>query len=256
MLSKGQISMRSGKDEYIIVPQKFIKDSKLKGYSLLLYSLIYQTINNSESDICTFSSPYLMYRLNCSQQNLDKAISVLVENKYILSETSEKDDSIDFKLFIQKISKVSDNSSDRSEETLGDNLSEEERFERDKKSKSFKVMKIWTDIWVRDPELNELLKAWLDLMQANRKFFSLELYKSKLDDLSQKIQNVDDAKIVLKETIDKGYLSFSWSINSLLKYRSNKKTYKDSEGNFHVSNSNIPQIQHPIGINDIGDSYI
>lgn len=96
-------------------------------------------------------------------------------------------------------------------------LSDEERFELDKNKKDLKTLEYWTRDFIRNEELQNSLISWLRLMMANKKFQTLSTYRDKLQRLLDFTKNDEEATRVVKDTIDKGYFSFQYSIDGLKK---------------------------------------
>lgn len=99
-------------------------------------------------------------------------------------------------------------------------LSDEEFYEKFKNKKDIRTLIKWTYIKIQDKTTVELIVQWLKLMLANNKWQTLETFNSKIDNLFESKGDLD-VNDVIKDTIEKGYFSFSYSVNSLLKNRKN-----------------------------------
>lgn len=103
-------------------------------------------------------------------------------------------------------------------------LSDEEKFEVDKNKKDIRTLMYWTNQLIENSELKEALINWLKLMQVNNKYQTLSLYKEKLQLLLDSTSSDEEAIEVVKDTTDKGYFTFKYSLDGLKK---NGKTFSN-----------------------------
>lgn len=93
-------------------------------------------------------------------------------------------------------------------------LSDEEFFEKNKNKKDPKTLMKWINIKITDRQVSEAMIQWYKLMLANNKWQTLEILNSKIDMLYDNKGDLS-ALAVIQDTIEKGYFSFTYSINFL-----------------------------------------
>ena len=111
-------------------------------------------------------------------------------------------------------------------------LTDDEKFELDKNKKDLKTLMHWTNEFISNEKLREVLINWLRLMFANKKFQTLFLYRDKLQYLLDNTSSDEEAIRVVKDTSDKGYFSFKFSIDGMKKNKiSNQNLYNPYKDN-------------------------
>ena len=93
-------------------------------------------------------------------------------------------------------------------------LSDEEFYEKNKNKKDPKTLMKWINIKIADKNISNAMVQWLKLMIANNKWQTLEVLNSKIDMLYDSKGDLN-ALDVIQDTIEKGYFSFTYSINAL-----------------------------------------
>ena len=102
-------------------------------------------------------------------------------------------------------------------------LSDEEFYEKNKNKKDPKTLMKWVNIKIADKNVSNAMVQWLKLMIANNKWQTLEVLNSKIDMLYDSKGDLN-ALDVIQDTIEKGYFSFTYSINALKSKKSIDKT--------------------------------
>lgn len=110
-----------------------------------------------------------------------------------------------------------------------ENLPDADFFEKFKSNKNPRVLISWTRRTVSDKECADVIISWIELMIANNKWQTLQLFNDKLAFLYDNKGSLNVVDIV-RDTIEKGYFSFSFSIDYLNRKNSfsqNKKVWTD-----------------------------
>lgn len=88
-------------------------------------------------------------------------------------------------------------------------LTEEELFEKEKNKKDPKTLMKWTNTWVVNDEIKDLLIKWISVMITNRKFVTLKAYRDKLDLLYSDCENNHELiKQAITNSIEGGWMAF------------------------------------------------
>lgn len=95
-------------------------------------------------------------------------------------------------------------------------------FEKNKKSRSFKVLQTWLTLYVDDFDIREALKSWLSIMYSNKKIANLECLKNKIDFLNNSLDTKEEKLIAIRDATDKIWFTFQYSVDILKKNTYNK----------------------------------
>ena len=94
-------------------------------------------------------------------------------------------------------------------------------YEKNKKSRSYKVLNTWLTLYVDNIEIRNALSNWLSIMYSNKKISNLDGLKNKVDYLYENVYNDEDRLMVIKDATDKCWFTFQYSVEKLYK-NSNK----------------------------------
>lgn len=170
-----------------------------------------------------------LYRLNIdSIKKLDSVENLGHIDTIDITEVKEKDtNKIDAKKDTIEKTKKKQTRTRYSRED--ENLPDADFFEKFKSNKNPRVLISWTRRTVSDKECADVIISWIELMIANNKWQTLQLFNDKLAFLYDNKGSLNVVDIV-RDTIEKGYFSFSFSIDYLNRKNSfsqNKKVWTD-----------------------------
>lgn len=172
----------------------------------------------------------------------DKEVISVVENLDCKNLDQENQDN-KIKIELNKDNKITKTEKSDSE------LTDEEFFEKNKNRKDPKTLMKWINIKIADRNVSDAMIQWLKLMIANNKWQTLEILNSKIDMLYENKGDLDPLKVI-QDTIEKGYFSFTYSINALkskkvidktpaFKYNKNETTHTVVEKKVELDTSEV-----------------
>lgn len=223
-----------------ITIQGWMTKLNLSSSELIIYAIIYGFSQDNQSWFYG-SIDYLKDWCGLSRVSVSNNLQKLVDKKLLDKKERPGDTSL-YRIH-QNLEKLSDVDSDETIDfefdnfkcKLSDNepekLTEDELFEKEKNKKDLRTLMRWTGNFISNDDLKEALINWLKIMQVNGKYQTLSLYRDKLQYLLNNTSSDEDAISIVKDTTDKGYYSFKFSLEKLNKQnKSNDGLYNPYRG--------------------------
>lgn len=231
-------------DKSYINIQAWMTKLDLNCHELMIYAIIYGFSQDGESWF-NGSVKYICEWTNLSQPSVISNLNKLVDKKLLIKRERSGTSNLYQAVIPKDLDKPEKKQVKQEALTMAfddykpslqnkdyKELSDDEKFELDKNKKDLRTLEYWTKDFIRNEELQNSLITWLRLMMANKKFQTLTTYRDKLQKLLDSTKDDNEAIRVVKDTIDKGYFSFQYSINGLKKLVSNNQNlynpYKDN----------------------------
>ena len=206
-LNKAAIELGYNKETVIKLINRFSNDYKLICYSNETKEVL---IINWAKNNWSASPKYLT--------SVEKNIDQIKESKYkvylktILDHYKSENSFKDFTELLYsndvKLPEIVEEVSLKPEEPKVE-LTEEELYEKEKNKKDYKTLMRWTNTWVVNEEVRQLLMDWLSVMIANHKFVTLKTYRNKLDLLYSDCENNHEMIVQsIRNSIEGGWMAF------------------------------------------------
>lgn len=206
-LNKAAIELGYNKETVTKLINRFVEDYKLICYSNETKEVL---LINWAKNNWSASPKYLI--------SVEKNIDQIKEAKYktylktVLDHYKNEDNFQDFTELLYsneiKLPEIVEEVSLKSEESEVQ-LSEEELYEKEKNKKDYKTLMRWTNTWVINEEVKQLLIDWLSVMATNHKFMTLKTYRNKLDLLYSDCENNHELIMQsIRNSIEGGWMAF------------------------------------------------
>lgn len=208
-LNKAAIELGYNKETVLKLINRFVDDYKLICYSESTKEVL---LINWAKNNWSASPKYIT--------SLDKAIGQVKEERYkaylssMLDYYKANKDFTDMTSilysdsYVAVVDKNIEENSLQTEDTVVE-LTEEELFEKEKNKKDYKTLMKWTNTWVVNEEVKQLLMEWLSVMAVNHKFMTLKTYRGKLDLLYSDCENNHILIIqAIRNSIEGGWMAF------------------------------------------------
>lgn len=248
--------------EYILIQGWMINELELKGNDLLVYAIIHRY---SQDGIHRFygSLKYLAEWTNSTTSGIQKNIKNLLDKGLILKNKVGESDYSKCEYWVnlniqqscitvqQSCNPLQLSCSNNINNNIIKNnlfiskdinkakpqiLEKDIYFENNKKSKSFKVLKTWVELYIDNQELRNSLVSWLGIMYSNKKIANLECLKNKIDMLNENNLTEDEKIRVIKDATDKIWFTFQYSIDRIKKQPNNPIVVNRNTNNLDLSN--------------------
>lgn len=249
-------------EEYIVIQGWMINELNLKGNDLLVYALIYRY---SQDGVHKFygSLQYLADWTNSTISGIQNNLKNLVDSKFIFKgklgdtkssrceywvntsilscrknmqlscndmQLSCNNNTIKNNLFISK--DINNNQLENISTSFTETA--QSYFEKNRTSRSFKVLSFWLTLYIDDTDIRDNLKTWLSVMYNNKKIANLECLKNKVDFLDENLKTKEEKIAVIKDATDKLWFTFQYSVD-----RIRKSNYNIRVSDITNDNSNI-----------------
>ena len=238
-LNKAAIELGYNKETIVKLINRFVNDYKLICYSESTKEVL---IINWAKNNWSASPKYIT--------SVEKVINQIKEDKYkaylssILSHYKINKDFVDMTSIlysdttvvaaVEKVEKAveknEENSLQNNEATV--ELTEEELYEKETNKKDYKTLIRWTNTWVVNEEVRQLLMDWLTVMIANHKFMTLKTYRNKLDLLYSDCENNHELITQsIRNSIEGGWMAFYKPKRTYVKVNTAQNSVKASKVN-------------------------
>ena len=193
---------------------------------MLSYLLYYNDYINAEEDWMEISLDIIRSkRPNWTKEFIKKALENLCEDEWIFYKKGNGRGNL-YKLNTEKIFKLIHLDTKKRKNItyskLDEALDDQDFFNKFKGSKNPRVLISWTRRIISDKACADALISWISLMVSNNKWQTLSLFNDKIAFIYDNKGTLNPLDII-NDTIEKGYFSFSYSIDYLNKKNKSNK---------------------------------